>query len=183
MKNKKAAMEMSVGTIVTIVLLMTVLILGLVLVRTIFTGSIENINTIDQSVKNEIGKLFSEDNNKPIVVYPASRLISIKKGNEDYQGFALALRNTDNDNQRTLIYTITPVGDFPTGAGDWIKAGKTNAPAGETLQARAIMDEPDFVRFLVPDNVPVGLVRYKIEVTVNGAVMSTLTVDLNVKPN
>jgi len=36
MKSKRAAMEMSVGTIVTIVLLMTVLILGLVLVRSIF---------------------------------------------------------------------------------------------------------------------------------------------------
>ena len=41
MRDKKAAMEMSVGTIVTIVLLMTVLILGLVLVRTIFSRSEE----------------------------------------------------------------------------------------------------------------------------------------------
>ena len=57
MKNKKAAMEMSVGTIVTIVLLMTVLILGLVMIRTIFKGSIENINSVDQSVKNEINKI------------------------------------------------------------------------------------------------------------------------------
>ena len=48
MKNhKRAAMEMSVGTIVTIVLLMTVLIMGLVLTRTIFKSSVENINGID----------------------------------------------------------------------------------------------------------------------------------------
>ena len=49
-------MQMSVGTIVTIVLLMTVLILGLVLTRTIFTSSIENINSIDDSIKEEINK-------------------------------------------------------------------------------------------------------------------------------
>ena len=49
-------MQMSVGTIVTIVLLMTVLILGLVLVRTIFGGAVENIDNIDQAVKNEINK-------------------------------------------------------------------------------------------------------------------------------
>ena len=81
--QKKAAVEMSVGTIVTIVLLMTTLILGLVLVRTIFSGAIENINSIDQSVKNEINKLFAEDNARKVVVYPPSRLIIIKK--EVYQ--------------------------------------------------------------------------------------------------
>ena len=51
-KNKHAAMEMSVGTIVTIVLLMAVLVLGLVLVRTIFKNSTESIDSIDEQVKN-----------------------------------------------------------------------------------------------------------------------------------
>ena len=51
---------MSVGTIVTIVLLMAMLVLGLVLVRTIFTGSTENIKDIDRKVKDQITKLFAE---------------------------------------------------------------------------------------------------------------------------
>ena len=37
--NKKAAMEMSVGTIVTIVLLMSVLVLGIFMIQKIFSGS------------------------------------------------------------------------------------------------------------------------------------------------
>ena len=57
--RKQAAMEMSVGTIVTIVLLMTVLVLGLVLVRTIFTGAIKNIDNVDKAVENQISKLFA----------------------------------------------------------------------------------------------------------------------------
>ena len=89
-------MEMSVGTIVTIVLLMTVLILGLVMVRTIFKGSIENINAVDQSVKNEINKLFSEDTSRQIVVYPTSRYIVIKKG-EDNLGFGFSIRNVGEE--------------------------------------------------------------------------------------
>ena len=36
--NKKAAIEMSIGTIVTIVLAMSMLILGMVLVKNIFSG-------------------------------------------------------------------------------------------------------------------------------------------------
>ncbi|MCH7640749.1 hypothetical protein IID22_00925, partial [Patescibacteria group bacterium] len=91
--NKKAAMEMSVGTIVTIVLLMTVLIMGLVLVRTIFKSSIENINVIDESVKSEITKLFSEDNNKKLVIYPARKQISLKKGESG--GFGFSIRNVE----------------------------------------------------------------------------------------
>jgi len=55
-KNNKAAMEMSVGTIVTIVLLTAVLILGLVLIRTIFQSSTESIESIDTAIKAEIDK-------------------------------------------------------------------------------------------------------------------------------
>ena len=80
--KKQGQMQMSVGTIVTIVLLMTVLILGLVLVRTIFSGAIENIDSIDQSIKSEINKLFAEDDFRKIIIYPPTRVVTIKKGNE-----------------------------------------------------------------------------------------------------
>ena len=53
-ENKKAAMEMSVGTIVTIVLLMSVLVLGLVLITNIFSGATSSVKTIDDKVKSEI---------------------------------------------------------------------------------------------------------------------------------
>ena len=44
--QKRGAMELSIGTIVIIVLAMSMLILGLVLIRTIFTGAKYNIDTI-----------------------------------------------------------------------------------------------------------------------------------------
>ena len=93
--EKRGAMEMSMGTLVTIVLLMTALILGLVMVRTIFFSATDNINQIDQAVKNEITKLFSEDNNKKVVIYPSGRQITIKKGNDIDLGFAFSIRNID----------------------------------------------------------------------------------------
>src|SRR3989344_967194 len=104
--SKKAAMEMSVGTIVTIVLLVTVLILGLTLIRTIFKSSIDNINGIDQSVKNEINKLFGEDDKIKVIVYPPSRLITIQKGNEEGLGFGFSIRNLEETEGR-FSYTIS----------------------------------------------------------------------------
>ena len=76
MKTKKAAMEMSVGTIVTIVLLMSVLILGIFLVQKIFSSSTNAIDTIDNEVQNQITQLFSDEGNK-LAVYPTSRDIVI----------------------------------------------------------------------------------------------------------
>ena len=57
-KNTKGAMEMSVGTIVTIVLLMSVLVLGIFFVSKIFTSSNNAIDSIDSQVQSEINQIL-----------------------------------------------------------------------------------------------------------------------------
>jgi len=57
---KRAAMEMSVGTIVTIVLLMALLVLGLFFIRNIMCSGIVLTDQIDEKVSNEIKGLFGE---------------------------------------------------------------------------------------------------------------------------
>jgi len=92
-KHKKAAMEMSVGTIVTIVLLMSVLVLGIFFVQKIFRTGTNAIDTIDSEVQNQISQLFSEEGKK-VAIYPTSRQITLKK-NDDPKGFAFSVRNND----------------------------------------------------------------------------------------
>jgi len=59
MINKKTgAMEMSIGTIVTIALLMVVLVMGMYLVRTIMCSGITLTEDISENVKNEVKSLF-----------------------------------------------------------------------------------------------------------------------------
>jgi len=185
-KNRKAQMQMSVGTIVTIVLLMTVLILGLVLVRTIFSGAIENVKSIDQSIKTEINKLFAEDDNRKIIVYPPSRIIKIKKGNEDYLGFALSIRNIETTEGKFTYNVFVNDPNIRKNceinaqeAENWIKLGKSgsvNIPAGD------VMSEPEFVRFLLPDDAPPCAIRYGIDVKKdNQQYGNTISIDLEVK--
>ena len=81
-ENKKGAIELSIGTIVIIVLAMSMLILGLVLVRTIFTGAIDAVKSIDDGVKKEIGVLFSENNERRVVLYPDAGLTRLKQGSD-----------------------------------------------------------------------------------------------------
>ena len=61
MKNKSGAMEMSVGTIVTIVLLVSVLVLGVVLITQILASAKGAVDLTDQQLKGELEKLFSEE--------------------------------------------------------------------------------------------------------------------------
>ena len=59
MVNKKGAIELSIGTIVIIVLAMSMLILGLVLIRNIFSGSNDAVGQINTGVISEIQKVFA----------------------------------------------------------------------------------------------------------------------------
>jgi hypothetical protein len=61
-KNKKAALELSIGTIVIIVIAVAMLILGIVFVRSIMCSGIQIGEDVSQGVKNEIKSLFSADN-------------------------------------------------------------------------------------------------------------------------
>jgi hypothetical protein len=87
-KNKKAAMEMSVGTIVTIVLLMAVLVLGISLTRSIFRGATESVSDLDAGVKQEINNLFGEENKDLVVSLGSQKTAQVKQGTENF-GFVI----------------------------------------------------------------------------------------------
>lgn len=185
---KRAQMQMSVGTIVTIVLLMTVLILGLVLVRTIFFGAIENVDIIDQAVKNEINKLFAEDDSRKIVLYPANRLIKIKKGDEKLPGFAFSIRNVETTTGEFTYNVFVNDPDIRKKcninvqeAESWIQAGKSGRI---TIAPGSLMVDPEFVRFSIPDSAPPCLIRYGINVEKdNQQYGNTISMDLLVLSN
>ena len=87
--RKKAAIELSIGTIVIIVLAMSMLILGMVLVKNIFTGSSQNVLQMNDKVKDQINKLFVED--KRTVIYLPNQIARIEQ-NEDW-GVAFGIKN------------------------------------------------------------------------------------------
>jgi len=101
--GKKAAMEMSVGTIVTIVLLMSVLVLGIFLVQKIFSGSNDAINSVNDQLNSQINQLFS-DSSEDLIIFPSSGKVVVKKGS-DPSGAAFSYRNPEKET-KTFVYTI-----------------------------------------------------------------------------
>ncbi|MCW8966126.1 MAG: hypothetical protein OQK82_05510 [Candidatus Pacearchaeota archaeon] len=181
-RNRSAAMEMSVGTIVTIVLLMTVLILGLVLVRSIFSSSTSAIDEIDSAVQNEITKLFSEDNSKKVVIYPSTREISLEKGEDG--GFGFSIKNIEEET-KTFSYVVS-VGEVGCSgvseaeAENFIGLGRTGS--GITIPSGSQLEDAILVKFSVPESASLCDIRYNLDVKADSEVyLPTLTVDLMIK--
>ncbi len=87
-KNKRAALELSIGTIVILVLAMSMLILGLILIRTIFKGATENVADINDAVRGQIKDLFVKEDEKALL-YLTERKANIKMGEPFGVGFGI----------------------------------------------------------------------------------------------
>ncbi len=160
MKNKRAAMEMSVGTIVTVVLLMAVLILGVFLVQGIFTTTDNVINEVDRKVNDEINKLFTQDSNKKVVIFPESPVI--KQGNTG--GIGISIKNPENQNTVKLKYNVLYESDDCGGAGDGLISLGASTTNAITLGSGQQMDSARLLRFRTTESTPICEVSYLIDV-------------------
>ncbi|NCN98659.1 hypothetical protein COU62_01695 [Candidatus Pacearchaeota archaeon CG10_big_fil_rev_8_21_14_0_10_35_219] len=97
--KKKGAFELSIGTVVVIVIAMALLIMGLVLVRNIFTGATESVDRIDDGIKEEIQGVFSTERDDVIVKLGESRTAKVKANGERF-GIVLGARTPDGSAAR-----------------------------------------------------------------------------------
>lgn len=164
-KSKKAAIELSIGTVVIIVLAMSMLILGIILIRNIFSTATSSITEIDQGVKDEINRLFAENDEKTLIRFPNSGLIEIERGSSN-SGFAIAFHNTDNRNPFDFEYeALLKDGDCPRGtAGGAVKmAAPGQKPTRFTIQPEQILVNSLPITFTVSESAP--LCKLEVEIT------------------
>jgi len=166
--NKKAAMEMSVGTIVTIVLLMSVLVMGIFLVQKIFGAGTSAIDQVSVQLDSEIAKLFSSEG-KSMVLYPSSGNVVVKKG-DDPKGFAFNVKNDEGGQVQSYTYQISAQ-SIPTTCGtlDDIQANSfiIGASGNFELGGGNSLSNARLVRFQVPKQAPSCSFFYQVIVTGN----------------
>ena len=161
--SKRAAMEMSVGTMVTIVLLMIVLVLGIFFIQKIFKSGSNAIDTIDSQTQSELQKLFANENAK-IAFYPSSRDVVVNRA-DDPKGFAFSIRNNDVEEAAFTFSTI---------ATDASKCGSTFSEedannmllggAGTINVGSSDISEGRIVKFVVPESAPSCTIEYNLNV-------------------
>ncbi|MFH1425640.1 MAG: hypothetical protein ABIG28_02855 [archaeon] len=107
LKQKKAAIELSVGTIVIIVLAMIMLTMGIVLVTKIMKVGTESVDTLSEKVKGEIDGIFAEEGSKVAIRLGSDKIAKIEQGTN---GFGIAVgattRNKDAVTSDNLKYWL-----------------------------------------------------------------------------
>jgi len=180
--NKRGAVELSISTIVIVVLAVSMLILGLVLIRTIFKSATSVADMSDEQLKNQMNELYGDT--KKVSVYPDSKKVTLSL--EDRSGqFGIGIRNTESGSSSKLNFAYkVSVAEIQKGCDatpeemlDKISLGRTS---GETPIKIASGDlEIKRVTFLVGTGDPICLVRYRIDVTLNGEVYGSEEMDVD----
>ena len=186
MKSTKGAMEMSVGTIVTIVLLMSVLVLGLFLVQKVFSSGTSAVDAIDDQVQNEITKLFVEEGRK-LAVFPNSLEITLKKGDAP-KGFAFSINNKGVESA-TYVYEVSAVSigyDYVRQCGSGMSAERANGylllDAGTIeLGPGSSMERAELVKFKIPESAPPCTIPYQLSIEENGVPYDSVKVYVTIK--
>jgi hypothetical protein len=172
-QSKEAAIELSMSTIVILVLSMVALIGGIVLLRNIFDTANNAIGSIDQGVTTAIKEAFA-DSDKKIVVYPSEHEIEIKTRTQG-KGFAFSVRNVELKDLE-LLYHIEVDDQFDISDKD--KCGISATEANSWLLSQdgsliipkgSIMDEPELVKFNIPESAPPCTIIYKLVVRYKGS--------------
>jgi len=180
--NKKAAMELSMSTIVILVLAMSMLILGLVLIKTIFTGAKYNVDQMNDKVRDQINKLFVED--KKIVIYLANQKADIAQGGD--WGVAFGIKNLKTGvadaSKFTYDVSVANPSEVKTNCGinekealSWIKAGKEG-----TIQIAPGETYLSIVRFQLPETAPLCIIRYNINIKADAEFYTADSFDVSV---
>ncbi len=178
MRTKTAAMEMSIGTLVTIVLLMTVLILGIIFVQKIFAGGTTAIDDINDKVKSEINKAFTDETAKTALI--PGREIKLEKGKSG--GVAFSIKNTDRTSgsfsYETEVAEIERTCTLSeTEAENLMTLGKNleniQLGSGDSMEARLI-------KFTLPENSPLCIIRYTINVEKDNKPYTSTYFDLEI---
>jgi hypothetical protein len=181
--NKRGAVELSISTIVIVVLGVSMLILGLVLIRTIFKGATSVAEMSDEQLKNQMNQLYGDT--KKVSVYPDSKQITVSL-KDGIGAFGIGITNSESGSSSKLKYGYKVVVADPdvskkcNGATaeemlGLISVGKS----GENIAIATGDSYITKVRFTVGLGDPICLVRYAIQVTVNGEVYGSEEMDVN----
>ena len=178
--DKKGAMEMSIGTIVVIVLSMSMLILGMVLIKNIMGGANQLIDTSHAQTLSKLNELYGSD--EKVVILPVSRKIEVKQ--DKPMNFAIGIKNrlSNEGSSAEFGYEVSianseaVIEDCQVSASEimsFISAG-TEKESGITLATGESYVSD--VMFETTKGDPLCTVKFRIEVSANDKSYDTKSV-------
>jgi hypothetical protein len=181
-KKKKGAIEMSIGTIVTIVLSVSFLVLGIFLIQKISKSATSVVDLTDAQLRDQVNKLFSEDSE--LVIYPQTKMVEIKQGSTD--GVGIGIKNLREGSSETTTFSyevkassVSDCGeDFSeSDAEDWMITGNSE----DDIPIAPGDIATDKILFRIPVGSPLCTVKFRINVKADSDVYATDSFFVTVK--
>lgn len=170
--RKKGAMELSIGTIVIVVLAMAMLILGLVFVRKIMCSGIIITDELSTSVENEIKGLFNVDDYGVKCMGEGGQ--EIKLGDGGRRQVTCVIKSDESMEYELKVKSIESLQGVSTNAVQkWIidEDWKGTVASGDKTISVALLD--------VPKNVDATTLKITVEeITANGQQTHILLLDV-----
>jgi len=173
-------MEMSMGTIVTIVLLVSVLVMGIFFIQRISKSATGVIDLTDAQLRNEVNKLFSEESK--LIIYPQTKFVQIKQEKSDGVGIGIKnlLQGSSGNKKFSYVVLATDVSDCGISeeeAESWIITGKQESDI--PIASGDLMT--DKIIFRIPVGAPLCIIKYRVNVDVEETPYATDSFNVEVK--
>ena len=196
--KKKAAFEMSMSTIIIIVLSVSFLILGLVLIRNIYQVADKSITGIDTQLTSQLQKIFTDETKNLVIYSGTNNIVKIRAGTSNF-GIAVAAQTINNlrvDNESLVQYKIDLVDDgsirscirlltktrtttlFNDKLGVWLDSSGADGPiSGKIIYVTIPIDTQTCTqtvrvtardRTVVPEGETIGFQTFTIEILKKG---------------
>ncbi len=181
--GKRGAVELSISTIVIVVLAVSMLILGLVLVRTIFSGAKNVADMSNDQLKNQISTLFGDA--RKVVVYPDSKRVDIVQG--ELSGFGIGIKNLNQGSSSGTKFSYEVMVSDPDvqtkcqTTDSAILALITTGRAEKDIPLASGESTVGKVLFLAEVGDPICTVRFRINVKINNEPYGSELMDVTFK--
>lgn len=174
LKAKKSAMELSIGTIVVVVIAVTMLILGLVLVRTIMCSAIGLTGEINDKMKGEMNRLFQTTGGEVVCIGSEGEPITLVPGRLNIIYCAV---NAPTEADYTISATNIAGSDATADITGWVQGKQIWRGAispGDELPKKVL-------RLNIPKNAGEQDIQVAIQVRKGNTLISTQDLDFSVR--
>ncbi|MEK6928686.1 MAG: hypothetical protein AABW65_01875 [Nanoarchaeota archaeon] len=173
--NKKGAIEFSITTIVVVVLGISMLIMGMVLVRNVMCGALSLTGEVNTKVEAELNKHFSSTESEVICIGAGSDPIKIAPGRENIIYCNIKAKENAQYSITVKDYESRISSLSKTELKKWMttESWSGNIASGDEIPKKA-------VRLKIPENAPEGPIGIKLEIKRGGSLISTQDLDFQI---
>lgn len=175
LNQKKAALELSVGTVVILVLGVTMLIMGMVVTRSVMCGALGLTGEVNGKVRGELDKLFDSTEGE-IACVGSGDAVKMIPGETNI--VHCSIRAPEKAQYKIEVASVGSTSSSIS--KETVQKWVATKSAWEGQIAPGDFDSKKPVRLVIPNNAPEGNIQLQLKVYRNNELISTQDLDFEI---